>query len=133
MVGGGNIPTEDVNHQAGLVTLWNVATGQIIRTLEGHRGGVHAVTVAPDGKRVASGGDGPRRESRSPSEVRLWDITTGKLLWMVEGEEGVLRGLAFAPDGKTLVYCDDGAIGIIDVQTGRIDHALTKTKRTPRM
>ena len=45
LVGGGDIPTEDVNHQAGLVTLWDVMTGQIIHTLKGHTGGVHAVAV----------------------------------------------------------------------------------------
>ena len=71
--------------------------------------------------------------SAAPSEVRLWDIATGKLLWTVEGEQGVVRGLAFAPDGKTLVYCDDVAVGVIDVQTGRTrarpdeDEAVTPT------
>ena len=54
------------------------------------------------------------------SEVRLWDIATGKLMWTVEGESGVVRGLAFAPDGKTLVYCDDDAVGVIDVETGKL-------------
>jgi RNA polymerase sigma factor (sigma-70 family) len=127
LVGGGNIPTKDVNQQAGLVTLWNLMTGQIIHTLEGHTGGVHAVAVAPDGKMVASGGDRHARLSGgSPSEIRLWDIATGKLQWTVEGEEGIVRGLAFAPDGKMLVYCDDRAVGIIDVHTGRIERAVTK-------
>ena len=129
LVGGGNIPTKDVNQQAGLVTLWNVMTGQIIQTLEGHTGGVHAVAVAADGKMVASGGDRHGRLSELgviPSEIRLWEIMTGKLQWTVEGEQGVVRGLAFAPDGKTLVYCDDRAVGVIDVHTGRIERTVTK-------
>jgi len=138
LVGGGNIPTEDVNHQAGLVTLWNDTTGRIIHTLEGHRGGVHAVAIAPDGKTVATGGDGRIRnfgnEQRLLSEVRLWDIATGRLLWTVEGELATVRGLAFAPDGKTLVYCDDVVVGVIEVQTAKIDgtRTLTRTKLTPR-
>jgi RNA polymerase sigma factor (sigma-70 family) len=128
LVGGGNIRTKDVNHQAGLVTLWNAMTGQIIHTLEGHTGGVHAVAVTPDGKKVASGGDGHMRlHGGGPSEIRLWDIATGKLLWTVEGEQGVVRGLAFAPDGKTLVYADDSAVGVINVETGRIERTLAKT------
>ncbi len=128
LIGGGNIPTKDVNQQAGLITLWNLTTGQIINTLEGHTGGVHAVAVTPDGKMVASGGDSDRRSSAigSPSELRLWDIATGRLVWTVAGEQGVVRGVAFAPDGKTLVYCDDRAVGIVNVQTGRIERALTK-------
>jgi outer membrane protein assembly factor BamB len=126
LVGGGNIPTADVNHQTGLVTVWNFASGQIVvRTLEGHTGGVHAVVVAPDGKTVASGGDGPDRSG--PSEVRLWDLATGKLLWVFEGNLGIVRGLAFAPDGKTLVYCDDRTIGVVDAKTGKL---ITTTFRS---
>jgi RNA polymerase sigma factor (sigma-70 family) len=136
LVGGGNIPTEDVNHQAGLVTLWDVATGRIVHTLEGHRGGVHAVAIAPDGKTVASGGDGPMRAfpgvTKVISEVRLWDIATGSHLWTFEGESGVVRGFAFAPDGKALVYCDDASVGVIKVQTAKIDRTLTTTTLTPQ-
>jgi RNA polymerase sigma factor (sigma-70 family) len=136
LVGGGNITTPDPDHQAGLVTLWDVATGQIIRALEGHRGGVHAVAIAPDGKTIASGGDGPIRSvpgvTRVVSEVRLWDIATGRLLWTFEGELGVVRGLAFAPDGKTVIYCDDGAVGIIRVETGKLERILTKTTLRPQ-
>ena len=136
LIGGGNILTQDVNHQAGLVTLWNSATGRIIHMLEGHRGGVHAVAIAPDGKTVASGGDGPIRAfpgvTKVISEVRLWDIATGSLLWTFEGESGVVRGFAFAPDGKALVYCDDAIVGIINVQTAKIDRTLTRTTLTPQ-
>ena len=127
LVGGGNIPTADVNQQAGLVTLWNLKTGQIAHTLEGHTGGVHAVAVSRDGKVVASGGDGRGRlYGGSPSEIRLWDIATGKLLRTVEGEQGVVRGLAFAPNGKSLVYCDDRAVAVVNVQTGKVERSLAK-------
>jgi len=135
LVGGGVIPTEDENHPAGHVTLWNAMTGQIIHTLEVPTGMVHAIAIAPDGNTVASGGC--RDETRLPrrrSEVRLWDIATGRLLWTAQGEMGVVRGLAFAPDGKTLVYCDDDVVGVIDVQTAKIHgtRTLTRTKLTPR-
>ncbi len=136
LVGGGNIPTDDVNHQAGLVTFWNVATGQITRTLKGHTGGVHAVAISPDGKTVASGGDGPLKAfpdvTRVVSEIRLWKIATGKLEWAFEGEQGTVRGLAFALDGKTLVYCDDFAVGLINAETGKLERTLTKTTLKPR-
>ena len=132
----GRIVTQDANRQAGLVTVWNVATGQIIRSLQGHRGGVHAVAIAPDGRTVASGGDGPMREfpgvTRVIGEVRLWEIATGRLLWTVEAESGVDRGLAFAPNGQTLVYGDHFAVGVINVQNGKLEATLTKTTLTPR-
>jgi WD40 repeat protein len=136
LVGGGNIPTEDVNHQAGLLTIWNVATGQVDRSLVGHHGGVHAVAIPPDGKTVASGGDGPVKAfpgvTRVVSEIRLWNIADGSLEWTFEGEQGTVRGLAFAVDGKTLVYCDDSAVGVINAETGKLERTLMKTTLTPR-
>jgi sugar lactone lactonase YvrE len=45
---------------------------------------------------------------------------------------GVVRGLAFAPDGKTVIYCDDGAVGIIRVETGKLERILTKTTLRPQ-
>ncbi len=35
--------------------LWNVATGQLIRSFAGHKFGVSSVAFAPDGARVLSG------------------------------------------------------------------------------
>jgi RNA polymerase sigma factor (sigma-70 family) len=136
LIGGGNIPTEDADHPAGLVTLWEVATGRILRSLEGHGGGVHAIAIAPDGKTVASGGNGPWRDRDGVrgafSDVRLWELATGKLLRTIEGGPGVVRSLVFTPDGRTLVSSDDRAIVLIDVRTGRIERDLKTTTTTPR-
>ena len=62
----------------------------------------------------------------------MWNIATGDLLWVFEGESGEIGSLAFAPDGKALVYCDHDAVGVIDVQTGKIAHTLVRTSLTPR-
>ena len=40
----------------GLVNLWDVASGDLITTLYGHRHQVFCVAVSPDGKTLASGG-----------------------------------------------------------------------------
>jgi hypothetical protein len=54
------------------------------------------------------------------------------LLWQYVGERGEINALAFAPDGKTLVYCNDDAVGVIKVETGKFERTLTKTTLTPR-
>jgi WD40 repeat protein len=41
------------------VRLWNVAVGQELLTLHGHTGPVHSVAFAPNGRSLASCGDGP--------------------------------------------------------------------------
>ena len=128
LVGGGGFPRGGNQMDAGLVTVWNVATGEIIHTLEGTTNTVHAVAVAPDGRTFAAGGGGPFRVlpgvQKSVSEVRLWDIATGRLVWAIEGDWDTVRGLAFAPDGRSIVYGDAWVIGLIDVRTGKIERTL---------
>jgi WD40 repeat protein len=47
------------------IKLWNVETGQEIRTLTGHNSGVLSVSFSPDGKTLATGsGDGT---------IKLWN------------------------------------------------------------
>jgi RNA polymerase sigma factor (sigma-70 family) len=142
MVAGGTRFDGDGDRQpAELMTLWDVATGEVLHTLEGQTGVVRAVGVAPvafspDGKTIAMGGAGHSRNfgnvTRALSDVRLWEIATGKLLWAFEGELGEVNSLAFSPDGRMLVYCDMQSVGMIDAQTGRIERILKTTTMTPR-
>ena len=77
----------------GSVLLWNVESGQLIKTL-GHTDEAYSVAFAPDGKTLASGsGDGT---------VRLWNIESGQLINTLTGHTDDVLSVAFAPDGKTL-------------------------------
>lgn len=47
--------------------VWDIATGQCVRTLRGHAGKVYSVSFRPDDRLLASaGGEG---------SIRLWDVT----------------------------------------------------------
>ncbi len=128
--GGGGRPPD------GFITLWNVASGDALHTLDWNTGSVRAVAVSPDGKTVAGGGDGHWKDLGSQKirvgEVSLWEIATSRLLWTFEGGLGDLNALAFAPDGKTLAYSDQEAIGVIDARTGKRARTLRTTTQTPQ-
>jgi WD40 repeat protein len=77
--------------------LWDLESGQTIRTLEGHRGPVNAVAVTPDGRRAVSGSD--------DQSLRLWDLESGEEVATFTGENGMCS-CAIAPDAHTMIAED---------------------------
>ncbi|HWX90280.1 MAG TPA: hypothetical protein VNY75_08240, partial [Rhizomicrobium sp.] len=55
----------------GRIRFWDVASGQLMRSVHGHRADVWSLVVAPDGKLVASGGE--------DGSVALWEMPSGQL------------------------------------------------------
>ena len=68
------------------IQLWDVATGALLQTLEGHTDSVTSVAFSPNGKQVVSGSD--------DQTVRLWDTATGALLQTLEGHTHICGLLA---------------------------------------
>ncbi len=65
--------------------VWELETGTLLRTLEGHTSSVDAVAITPDGKRAVSGS--------SDTTLKVWELETGVLLRTLEGHAGSgLRG-----------------------------------------
>lgn len=93
-VGGspeGELPPRSAD--GAIVTLWDLQTRELIRTL--HECGCgQSVAFAPNSTTLATGGD--------RCTVKLWDIHTGDLKRRLKGHTGSVRSVVFSRDGKLL-------------------------------
>jgi WD40 repeat protein/uncharacterized caspase-like protein len=85
------------------VKLWDVSTGQELRTLVGHSDGVTCIAFGTDSKSVASGS--------SDGSLRLWNVMTGQLLRTLGGLSAPVSSIGYSPDGRVLASgTGDGVI-----------------------
>ena len=96
----------------GLIPIWDVAKGELIRELRSEQKAIIAVAFSPDGKLLASAG-GERGVNKSI--ITLWDLATGKPR---RSFEAAVMSLAFSRDGKTL-FAGGDVIHRWDVATGK--------------
>ena len=111
LASGGFFGMEDARMLEGSIRLWDVSTGRLLKTLEGHEWGVNSVAFSPNGQTLASGS--------LDETIRMWDTLTGRHKLTIEGHtEAVLR-VAFSPDGQTLASgSEDNTIRFWVVTTG---------------
>ena len=94
--GGGPPGSEDL-----VAVLWDIHSGQPIRTFEYLKSRFPALAFSHDGTRLATGGQYPS------FDVILWDVQTGALLRVFTGHTSTIHELSFSPDGKTLASASE--------------------------
>lgn len=90
---------------AGVVKLWDAATGREVGSLRGHSQHVLGVAFRPDGRQLASASGAWRTHDafeRRPGEIKVWDLASGSELRTLSGHDGAVTGVAFSPDGSVL-------------------------------
>ena len=101
-----------------LVKLWDLETGELIRTFAGHKDWVNDVAFALGGKAILSGS--------KDRTLKLWDVETGELLRTLQGHRGWVNAVAVSPDGKRAAsVSDDRTVRLWDLETGSQLRSLT--------
>lgn len=118
----------DVFDEPSPISLWDISTGNRLKTFTTVGGGAHAIAFSPDAKTLADSGGllDPR--------IALWDVITGEqrhaFIWKDSLDNP--DSLAFSPDSRTLVSGhSEGDLHLWDVTTG--EHLKTLTGHTTRV
>ena len=90
--------------------VWDLVTGQVLATLEGHTEDVETLAVTPDGLRAVSGSE--------DKTLKVWDLVTGQVLATLEGHTDSVNTVAVTPDGLRAVSgSEDKTLKVWDLVT----------------
>ena len=99
------------------VLLYDAATRELTRKLEGHQGKVLALAFRHGTHQLASGS--------ADKTVKLWDADAGAVLQTFAGSEGAVFALAFLADGHRLASGGkDSQVRVWDLATAKLSYAL---------
>ncbi len=92
--------------------VWDVASGRVLLTLEGHKGFISSVAYSPDGQRIVTGSQ--------DQTAKVWDAASGKELLTLKGDTNEIHSVAFSPDGQRIVTgAGDNTAKLWDAASGR--------------
>jgi WD40 repeat protein len=106
------------------IRLWDVASGNLLRTIQEHKSDVYCVEFSHDGRLMASGS--------MDNTIILWDARTYTPIRTLTGHTAAVREVRFSPDDKTLAsVAEDSTFRLWDVQTG--NPKVTRTEHTEKI
>ena len=98
-----------INH-ANTIKIWDVRSGNLIRTLAGHTDWIYGVFATSDRKYIVSGS--------LDKTIKVWDLNTGKLVKSISAHKDGIVSLSISSNGKYFASSSlDGTAKIWSMET----------------
>lgn len=98
------------------LNVWDVGTGELVRTLGPHSQSLHAVAVTPDGALAVTAAYG--------DTLQIWDVASGRCVRVFHSHSIWVNAVAITPDGLRAITAGmSGTVKIWDVPTGELVRA----------
>jgi WD40 repeat protein len=92
----------------GIIRLWNIASGEELRSFAGHLASVTTLALMPEGDRLVS--------ASLDQTLKVWDLDSGELVTHFSGDGG-FTACAVAPDGTIIAGESSGKIHFLQMVT----------------
>jgi len=77
--------------EAGMILLWDLESGELLRRLEGHTDMVTGLAFTPDGRQAVS--------ASQDKTLIHWDLETGQVIRQISAHESGINTVTVSPDG----------------------------------
>jgi len=91
------------------IKIWDLASGRLVRSLEGHTKSVNSVAVTAAGQ-VVSGSD--------DNTIKIWDLASGRLVRSLEWHTASVRSVAVTATVQVVSGSYDKTIKLWDLDSG---------------
>jgi WD40 repeat protein/uncharacterized caspase-like protein len=110
LTGGFKTELKAAKTQWGVLKLWEVATGKLVRAIDDYQARVEVVAISPDGKSIVG--------VANENAIKVWDVATGRLLHTLAGNATTVKSLNFSPDGRRIAAGSNSEVKLWNVATG---------------
>ncbi len=102
-----------IAHSDPQIKIFGLATGALVRTLDGHTDVVNCLAMSANNKYLISGSN--------DKSARIWDLKTMKTLFVLNTECWKVTSVGFTDDSKYCVTgCNDGSVRVWETETGKL-------------
>lgn len=95
-----------IGSNENLIKLWNISTGESVKTFTGHQGHVGSACFIKNETSIVSG-------SYEDNTLRIWDVASGNLLKTLDEDSGIV-GISNLVNSKLAVAIANGSIFLMD-------------------